>query len=145
MEGDKELTLRLDARSPVPVYEQVKQGIKAWILSGTLCAGDRLPAIRDLARRLQINPNTVVKVYYQLQVEGFAEGQAGTGYFVQPLPEGREALRREQMEGETRLYLERMARLGCREEELYDLIRLLWGSQGVPEADGSSPPRQEEE
>lgn len=143
MDGEKECTLSLDARSPVPVYEQVKQGIKAWILSGNLGSGDRLPAIRDLARRLQINPNTVVKVYYQLQVEGYVEGQAGTGYFVQPLPEGREALRQEQMESETQHYLERMARLGCTVEEVQTLIKLLWRTGEY--RDGASGPWRKEE
>lgn len=69
-------------RSAMPVYEQVKQAIKLMIISGYLVEGDQLIPIRELASKLRINPNTIVKVYYQLDVEGFIYSQPGTGYFV---------------------------------------------------------------
>ncbi len=39
-------------------------------------------SIRELALKLQINPNTIIKVYYQLEMEGFVISRPGTGYFV---------------------------------------------------------------
>jgi DNA-binding transcriptional regulator YhcF (GntR family) len=79
----KPLEITIDARSALPVYEQVKQGIKILIISGYLEAGDRLVPIRELASKLKVNPNTIVKVYYQLDVEGYIYSQPGSGYFVQ--------------------------------------------------------------
>lgn len=79
----KPFNIRIDSRSPLPVYEQVKQEIKLLIVSGILEEDDRLPPIRELASQLQINANTIVKVYYQLDVEGFIYSQPGSGYFVQ--------------------------------------------------------------
>jgi len=55
----------IEARSPVPVYEQIKQGIKLLIMSGQLQPGDKLLPIRELAGKLKVNANTIVKVYYQ--------------------------------------------------------------------------------
>jgi GntR family transcriptional regulator len=78
----KPLEIRIDSRSALPVYEQVKQGIKLLIVSGYLEEGDRLVPIRELASKLQVNANTIVKVYYQLDVEGFLVSQPGSGYFV---------------------------------------------------------------
>jgi GntR family transcriptional regulator len=76
------LNIKINPKSAVPVYEQVKREIKLAILSGNLKDGDRLISIRELAVRLKINPNTIVKVYYQLEVEGFIVSRPGAGYFV---------------------------------------------------------------
>jgi GntR family transcriptional regulator len=80
----KPLPIKIDAGSAVPVYEQVKQAIKIYIVSRYLQADDQLPPIREFAAGLQINPNTIVKVYYQLDVEGFIFSKVGQGYFVRP-------------------------------------------------------------
>ena len=78
----KPLNITLDNKSAVPVYEQVKQVIKWSILSGYLENGDQLPSLRELATMLHINPNTIVKIYFQLEVEGFIRSQTGSGFFV---------------------------------------------------------------
>lgn len=76
------LGIRIDAKSALPVYEQVKRAIKLAILTGTLKDGEAVASIRDLAQRLQINPNTIVKIYSQLETEGFLTSRPGLGYFV---------------------------------------------------------------
>ncbi|MCI0470493.1 MAG: GntR family transcriptional regulator [Candidatus Aminicenantes bacterium] len=78
----KPLDIKIDAKSALPVYEQIKQGIKSLVLSGYLEEGDRMMPIRDLAELLQVNSNTIVKVYYQLDIEGYLESQHGSGYFI---------------------------------------------------------------
>ena len=78
----KTLDFKVDARAAMPVYEQVKQEIKLLIISGYLEPEDKLPPIRELASQLKINSNTIVKVYFQLDVEGYIYSQPGTGYFV---------------------------------------------------------------
>ncbi|MFC2156076.1 GntR family transcriptional regulator [Acidobacteriota bacterium] len=66
----------------MPVYEQVKQNMKLAIISGYLQQADQVMSIRELAARLKIHPNTIAKIYYQLEVEGFLYSKPGTGYFV---------------------------------------------------------------
>jgi len=78
----KLLSFKIEAKSAVPVYEQVKQGIKLAVISGYLEQGDQVMSIRELAAGLKIHPNTIAKVYYQLEVEGFIYSKPGTGYFV---------------------------------------------------------------
>jgi GntR family transcriptional regulator len=78
----KTLGFKVDARAAMPVYEQVKQEIKLLIISGYLEPEDKLPPIRELASQLKVNANTIVKVYFQLDVEGYIYSQPGTGYFV---------------------------------------------------------------
>lgn len=74
--------IKVDVKSALPVYEQIKRAIKLIILSGRLRGGDQLMSIREMALKLRINPNTIIKVYYQLEIEGFVISRPGAGYFV---------------------------------------------------------------
>ena len=78
----KYLNFNIDAKSAVPVFKQVKQAIKRFIASGYLVQGDKLMSIRDMAFRHNIHPNTIVKVYSQLEIEGYIMSKPGSGYFV---------------------------------------------------------------
>ena len=73
---------RLDKKSPVPFYRQIEDMVLAGISSGAIEPGDRLPTIRDMAVKLEVNPNTVVKAYSQLQMMGVLDMQQGTGAFA---------------------------------------------------------------
>ena len=68
--------------SGVPIYEQIKQQIKAAILSGELQAEETLPSLRTLAKDLKISVLTVTKAYTELEQEGFVTSQVGIGTFV---------------------------------------------------------------
>jgi DNA-binding transcriptional regulator YhcF (GntR family) len=72
----------IDVSSFIPIYEQVKRGMKKRILSGALMPKDALPTIRDLAEELLINPNTVARAYRELEQEGFITTRMGKGCFV---------------------------------------------------------------
>jgi len=74
--------IKVDVKSALPVYEQIKRAIKLVILSRRLEEGDQLMSIRELALKLRINPNTIIKVYYQLEMEGFVISRPGAGYYV---------------------------------------------------------------
>ena len=68
--------------SGVPIYVQIKEQIRHAIETGAIAAGDQLPGIRSLAETLVINPNTVIKVYRELEQEGVLEIRHGLGVFV---------------------------------------------------------------
>ena len=68
--------------SGVPIYVQLKEQIRHAIETGALSAGDQLPGIRGLAETLIINPNTVIKVYRELEQEGVLEIRHGLGAFI---------------------------------------------------------------
>jgi GntR family transcriptional regulator len=72
----------LDGRSKVNTYMQLVQQVKQALRVGLLVPGDRLPKVRDVAQALAINPNTVLKAYRELELEGLAEGRPGVGTFV---------------------------------------------------------------
>jgi len=114
----KPLNIKVEPKSPLPVYQQVKQGIKLLIISGYLEKGDRLVPIRELASQLKINPNTIVKVYYQLDVEGYVYSQPGSGYFVQDNPQSREEEKQELFKKVTDEYISKALKLGFSLQEM---------------------------
>lgn len=68
------MQLKLDHRAPV--YVQVIQYFKEQIASGALAMGEEIPSRRELAQKLNINPNTVQRAYKEMEEEGliFTEG-----------------------------------------------------------------------
>jgi len=116
------MNLTIDAKSPLPVYQQVVQAIKLEILSGGLRDGDPLPSIRDLAKLLKLNPNTVAKAYYALEAEGFSQGRSGSGSRVKAPPGKQDVLRQAMFEGEFRNFLAKAVSLGFSLEDIRQLI-----------------------
>ena len=76
------LSVTLDRDGEEPIYRQLIRNIRMQIESGTLPAGTRLPASRDLARQLNISRISVVNAYAELRSEGFLSAHAGRGTFV---------------------------------------------------------------
>jgi GntR family transcriptional regulator len=66
----------------IPIYEQIKKGIKSEISLGVFKANEVLPSIRDLAAELVVNPNTVARAYRELELEGFICTRKGKASFV---------------------------------------------------------------
>ena len=76
------IKLIISNMSGVPIYEQIKQQVKAAILSGDLQAEETLPSLRTLAKDLKISVLTVTKAYTELEQEGFVKNIQGKGCFV---------------------------------------------------------------
>ncbi|MBM6926531.1 GntR family transcriptional regulator [Pseudoflavonifractor phocaeensis] len=76
------MKLIISNMSGVPIYEQIKQQVKAAILSGDLQAEETLPSLRTLAKDLKISVLTVTKAYTELEQEGFVKNVQGKGCFV---------------------------------------------------------------
>ena len=68
--------------SGVPIYEQIKQQVKAAILSGELKEEEALPSLRTLAKDLKISVLTATRAYTELEQEGFVKNVQGRGCFV---------------------------------------------------------------
>jgi GntR family transcriptional regulator len=76
----------IDARDRTPIYAQLDRALRAAIVTGRLRAGDQLPTVRQLAVELEINANTVARVYAELEREGVLETRRGVGSFVSTTP-----------------------------------------------------------
>ena len=74
--------LSLDSHSGAPIYLQIKEQMRLAVATGAIRAGEQLPTVRDLAAELRINPNTIARVYRELQTEGLLVSRQGSGTFV---------------------------------------------------------------
>ncbi len=74
--------LHIDANNGLAVYDQIVRQIKFSIADGVLAAGELVPSVRELARELTINPNTVARAYRKLQDDDVLEAMRGTGLIV---------------------------------------------------------------
>jgi GntR family transcriptional regulator len=76
------MDFHVDAASRAPIYRQLAEQIRAAIARGRLRANARLPSVRELSRKLVINPNTVARVYTELERDGLLVTRHGLGVFV---------------------------------------------------------------
>jgi GntR family transcriptional regulator len=78
--------LALDPRDPTPIYAQVERGLRAAIATSRLRPGEQLPTVRQLAVDLQVNANTIARVYADLERAGVIETKRGIGSFISATP-----------------------------------------------------------
>ena len=114
----------LDLHTGVPVYRQLIDQVRAGIASGMLAAGDQLPTVRQLAVDLEINPNTVMRAYRELELGGLLETHQGTGTFISDKkPEKKTAERERQLSQMAGEFAARAGAAGFSLEELIDRMQ----------------------
>jgi GntR family transcriptional regulator len=74
----------VDAASHVPIHRQLATQIRSAIARGRLQPGERVPSVRDLSRQVVVNPNTIARVYSDLEHDGVLVTRPGLGVFVAP-------------------------------------------------------------
>jgi GntR family transcriptional regulator len=109
----------------VPIYLQIVNQVKYLVASGRLAPGEELPAIRVLAERLTINPNTVARAYRELEIAGVVTKRRTAGTYVSDA--GSPLARRERVKiltGRIDALLAEARQLGIRTDEVIDLLRV---------------------
>ena len=108
-----------------PIYLQIMEDVKKRAVRGEYLPGGRLPSVRELARETGVNPNTIARVYMELEREGFVVTRRGQGTFVTDDP-GRIELERDRFAEEAvRRFAGEIADLGLRGERKYRLLHIL--------------------
>jgi GntR family transcriptional regulator len=76
--------IQVETQNGLAVYDQIVRQVKFAVADGAIRSGELVPSVRELARELAINPNTVARAYRQLQDDGVLEPVRGTGLAVSP-------------------------------------------------------------
>ncbi|MGW8361965.1 GntR family transcriptional regulator [Streptomyces wedmorensis] len=76
------IEFHLNSRSGLSPYQQLVQQVRHALRLGLLKEGDRLPTVKDVARQMAVNPNTVLKAYRELEHDGLVAARPGVGTFV---------------------------------------------------------------
>ncbi|MCI0492855.1 MAG: GntR family transcriptional regulator [Planctomycetes bacterium] len=115
--------LRIEKGSAVPISRQIANQIATLCASGGVRPGERLPSVRELARELAVNQNTVLRVYERLCGEGLLEMRHGQGTFVAARTKrGQLAIHRERLVDELRQIARQAVGLGLSADELHELV-----------------------
>ena len=86
--------VRLDIDRHRHLKEKKKKRIKKDILQGILEPGDQIPSVREMAKILLMNPNTISKAYKVLESEQVLVTVKGKGTFVKQVESRPRDLRR---------------------------------------------------
>ncbi len=111
----------------MPITRQVVDQIRNHIASGTLLPGDKLPSVRQLAKELAVNQNTVLRVYERLTADELLERRQGDGTYVSAtLPRGRAKAQRELLVAEMDRVAHHAADLAVGADETHQLLDESW-------------------
>ena len=72
----------IDATSSTPIYVQIVNAMKEGILKGLFEPGEKLPSVRDMAKMMTLNPNTVQKAYKELEGQKVVVTIQGRGTYI---------------------------------------------------------------
>ena len=116
------IEFHLDERSGVAPYMQLIQQVRHAMRLGLLQEGDKLPTVKDVVARVAINPNTVLKAYRELEIEGLAEGRPGVGTFVKRSLAGASLPNQAELREDLVAWLKRAEAAGLTAEDITALV-----------------------
>ena len=66
----------------IPIYIQLLEYLKIYLISGVFKSGDKLPSVRDFATTFKVNPNTMQKALMELESMKLIYTERTNGKFV---------------------------------------------------------------
>ena len=106
-----------------PIYLQIVEKIKAGIILGEPALGGRLMSIRDMALKMGVNPNTMTRVYAELENEKIVETRRGMGTFVADDPELINRLKGQVIDERLATVVGGLAEAGFSDEQIMSSVR----------------------
>ena len=117
------MQFRIDPSSRLPIWRQLGRQLREAVARGRLAFEEQLPSVRDLARTLVVNPNTIARVYTELEREGVLNTRPGLGVFVaRPKAELTKKVRKERLQELLDQFLTEAVHLGFSADEVTGLV-----------------------
>ncbi|MDF2800882.1 MAG: GntR family transcriptional regulator [Anaerocolumna sp.] len=105
-----------------PVYLQLIEQIQHSIITGVYQPGDKLPSVRDMAAEAGVNPNTMQKSLMELERSGLVYTNRTSGRYITSDNTLIKELKNQSVKGQIMEFLDKMAMLGFKEEEIMNLV-----------------------
>jgi GntR family transcriptional regulator len=113
----------INTASRSPICRQLSEQIREAIARGRLRPEERLPSVRELSRQLVVNPNTIARVYSDLEREGVLTTRPGLGVFVgKPGSDLSRKARKDRLSDAADRFLTEAVHLGFSAEEVRKLL-----------------------
>ncbi|MDU1412891.1 MAG: GntR family transcriptional regulator [Clostridium sp.] len=118
--------MEFEVNSKEPIYIQIKNHIKMKIVSGELKEGERLLSVRDYATELKVNPNTISRVYSELEMENLITTQRGIGKFVTEDKSNIQLLKMDFSREIVKDFIRKSRTLGLSKDEIIELLSQMY-------------------
>jgi GntR family transcriptional regulator len=113
----------IDTASRTPICRQLAGQIREAVARGKLQPEQRLPSVRELSRSLVVNPNTIARVYTELEREGVLNTRPGLGVFVaNPRADLTRKVRQQRLREAMDKFLTEAVHLGATADEVVTLV-----------------------
>ncbi|HBI51278.1 MAG TPA: GntR family transcriptional regulator [Ruminococcaceae bacterium] len=120
---------KIELDGTASIHDQICSEISRLISVGVLAPDEKLPAVRETAKALGVNPNTVQKAYAALEKNGLIYSVPAKGSYVAPGGIAAEAVKKEASEA-LRTAMEKAALTGVSRETAEEIMNDIWGKKG---------------
>lgn len=119
---ERGLIMNINFDASKPIYEQIIDQIKQMLVRGELNPGDKLPSQRDMAKKIEVNPNTIQRAYREMETLELVETQRGRGTFIKEDKNMVLEIKKEMARNATFRFLQEMTAIGFSTEEIINLV-----------------------
>lgn len=120
-----------------PIYQQIIDELLRQMVRGKWPPGSQMPSVRELAEQYRVNPNTVQRVYQEMERNGWTYTKRGQGTFVVENTAQILGLRQELAAESVRRFITELAELGFSRQEVLAIITDELKRADVPKEAGS--------
>src|SRR6056297_1251633 len=119
--------MKIDFNASKPIYEQVIDEIKKQIARGEIRPGDKLPSQRELAKDIQVNPNTIQRAYREMELLDLVETKRGRGTFIKDDDKVIKQINEQMAHAAVKRFIDEMISIGFKKEEVINLLKEEFG------------------
>lgn len=116
----------IDLKDRRAIYEQIIDKFKQLIIRDVLKQDEKIPSVRELAKQLTINPNTIQKAYRELERQGYIYSVKGRGNFVTSEIKKVDDAKVEYLKKQIEKNVSELMFIGIEKNELIDLIERIY-------------------
>lgn len=111
-----------ELKSDRPIYAQLIEQIELRICSGEYTPGSKLPAVRDLAQEISVNPNTLQRAFAKLEEDGLLYTNRTSGRFVTEDINMISKVRTKLAQEFIQQFMQNMNKLGFTDNEVFEML-----------------------
>jgi len=119
--------IKFEFDNNIPIYIQLVEQLKKYIISGKIKPGERLPSVRELALLTKVNPNTMQKALTELEDEKLIFTERTNGKFVTNNEKIIDNLKKEYAKELSNKYFTNMESIGFTKTETINYLKEIGG------------------
>jgi len=121
--------MKFEFDNNIPIYIQLVEQLKIFIISGSILPGERLPSVRELALLTKVNPNTMQKALVELENLNLVYTERTNGKFVTTDKKLIDKYKKEYAKELSQKYFSSMESIGFNKDETINYLKELGGDK----------------